>query len=231
MNRGPTAIADHYVAAHQRIEALVGGIDETQARSPVPATPGWTVHDLLAHLVAVPSDIVAGLLTSIPTPQQTQAQVDARRDRSIGELLDEWARGLGPVVEATRAGLIPAPLAIDAITHEQDLRGALAAPSIPDADAVGWAARGFASGLGRRIIEAGCPALVLRDPDNAFDVYLGEGAPGATLTAPVFELFRALAGRRSRRQVAAYDWEGDAGPYLDLFCVFGPLREQDLLDT
>lgn len=231
MNRGPNAIADNYVAAHDRIEKLVAGIDDTQARSPVPGTPDWTVHDLLAHLVAVPSDIAAGRLTSIPTPDQTKAQVEERRDRSIGELLDEWTSGMGPIVEATRAGLIPAPLAIDVITHEQDLRGALGAPPVPDPDAVKWAAGGFASGLARRIKESGLPPLLLRDPDSGFDAFAGDGGPpGATVTAPVFELFRALAGRRSREQVAGYDWDGDASPYLDLFCVFGPLREHDLLD-
>ena len=56
-----------------------------------------------------------------------------------------------------------------------------------------------------------------------------------TVTAPVFEIFRAVAGRRSRAQVAAFGWDGgtasfEPGPYLDTFCVFGPLREQDLYD-
>jgi uncharacterized protein (TIGR03083 family) len=227
----PDAIADHYAAAQARIADLVGPLDDDRAQTSVPGTPEWTVHDLLAHLVAVPTDIMSGALTSVPTPEQTQAQVEARRGRGIPALLEEWRGGLQPVVDGARAGLIPAPLAVDAITHEQDLRGALAAPAVPDPDAIRFAATGFTGGLGRRIKAAGLPALRLRDPDSAFEAVVGEGEPGGTVAAPVFEIFRALAGRRSRAQVAAFNWDvEDAAPYLELFCVFGALREQDLYD-
>ena len=229
--RSPDSIADHYLGAHDRIVGLVSALDEERARTVVPGTPEWTVHDLLAHLVAVPADIAAGKLTGIPTPEQTQAQVEDRRGRGITALLEEWDQGLSPIVEATRAGLIPAPLAVDALTHEQDLRGALGAPAIPDLDAVSWAALGFSLGLGMRLKEAGLGPLRMCDPDSGFDATAGRGDPAATVTGPVFELFRALAGRRSRAQVAALGWEGDSAPYLDAFCIFGPLREQDLCDV
>ena len=48
----------------------------------------------------------------------------------------------------------------------------------------------------------------------------------ATVSTTEFELFRALAGRRSRAQVEGYDWTGDRTPYLDVLCVFGPLAER-----
>jgi hypothetical protein len=51
------------------------------------------------------------------------------------------------------------------------------------------------------------------------------------VSAPVFEIFRAIAGRRSQAEVAALDPDRDNRPYLDAFCVFGPLREQDLFDV
>ena len=234
--RSPDSIADHYAGAHDRIVTLVSAIDDDQAQVVVPGTPAWTVHDLLAHLVAVPADIAAGKLTSIPSPEQTQAQVDERRGRGIPALLEEWEQGFAPIIDATRAGLIPAPLAVDAITHEQDLRGALGAEPVPDPDAISWAALGFSLGLGGRLKEAGLAPLRLCDPDTGFDVTAGRGEPTATVTGPVFELFRALAGRRSPAPLAALDWAGDAvpfdpGPYLDAFCVFGPLREQDLYDA
>jgi len=229
--RSPNTIADHYVGAHERIVDVVTASDDEQAQTVVPGTPAWTVHDLLAHLVAVPADIASGKLTSIPSPEQTQAQVDERRGRGIPALLAEWDQGFAPIIEATRAGLIPAPLAVDAITHEQDLRGALGAPPIPDGGAVSWAALGFSLGLGGRLKGAGLAPLRLSDPDSGFEVVAGKGEPAATVTGPVFELFRALAGRRSQAQVAALGWEGDSAPYLDAFCVFGPLREQDLFDA
>jgi uncharacterized protein (TIGR03083 family) len=224
-------IADRYVEAHERIVGLVADLDDAKAGTAVPGTPEWTVHDLLAHLVAVPTDIMSGALTGVPTPEQTRSQVDQRRDRTIADLLGEWETGLGPVVEGARAGLIPAPLAVDAITHEQDLRGALGAPPVPDPTAVRFAATGFSLGLGRRIRHAGLPALRLFDPDTGFDATAGEGQPAAHVAGTEFELFRAMAGRRSRAQVAALAWDGESEPYLDAFCIFGPLREQDLFDA
>lgn len=229
--RSPDSIADNYIGAHDRIVDLVGALGDDRVQTMVPATPEWSVHDLVAHLVSIPSELASGKLTGIPTPEQTQAQVEQRRGRGIPALLEEWEQGFAPIVEATRAGLIPAPLAVDAITHEQDLRGALGAPPVPDRDAVTWAALGFSLGLGFRLKEAGVAPLRLRDPDSDFDVVAGRSEPAATVTAPVFELFRALAGRRSTAQVAAFDWEGDSASYLDAFCVFGPLREQDLSDA
>jgi len=232
-DRSGETIARHYENARDRIVGLVGGIDDQQALTVVPGTPEWTVHDLLAHLVAVPSDLAAGKLKGIPSPEQTQtqAQVAQRRGRGIAALLAEWDQGVGPILEATRAGMIPAPLAVDAITHEQDMRGALGAPNVPDPDAVTWAASGFALGLGFRLGGAGLPPLRLTDPTSGFDITAGDGIAAATVTAPVFELFRAIAGRRSQAQVAAYHWDGDSSPYLEAFCVFGPLREQDLYDA
>ena len=227
----PDTIADRYLEAHARIVDLVGDLDDATAARTVPGTPEWTVHDLLAHLAAIPSDIAAGRLAGIPDPEQTQAQVDARRDRTVPELLAEWKSGLDPIIEGTRAGLVPAPLAVDAITHEQDLRGAVGAPALADAEAVTFAATGFSLGLGRRLAGAGLPPLRLYDPDSGFDVVAGKGEPGASVAAAAFELFRAMAGRRSRDQVAAFDWTGDSASYLDSFCVFGPLREQDLYDA
>ena len=157
-------------------------------------------------------------------------QVDERRDRSITELLAEWDESLGSILEVARAGLVPAPLAIDAVTHEQDIRGALHAAHLDDDGALRFAVTGYTAGLGRRLKAAGLPPLRLRDPARGFDATARTGAPAATVTASEFELFRAIAGRRSRSQVAAFDWSGDPAPYLDCLCVFGPLPEQDISD-
>ena len=226
----PEATAEQYAAAHDRIVHLVGHLDAASAQRAVPGTPLWTVHDLLAHLAAIPSEIASGRAKGIPTPEQTQQQVDARRGRSVPELLDEWAAGLPPIVEAARAGLIPAPLAIDAIPHEQDLRGALRVGRLENDSALRYAVTGYCLGLRRKLERDGLAALRLFDPARGLDVTAGEGEAAASVCAPEFELFRALAGRRSRGQVAAYDWAGDAERYLDAFCVFGPLSALDVVD-
>lgn len=226
----PETTAEQYVAAHERIVHLVRHLGHDASARRVPGTPLWTVHDLIAHLAAIPSEIASGRAKGIPTPEQTQQQVDARRDRSVAQLLDEWAEGMPPIVEAARAGLIPPPLAVDAITHEQDIRGALRVGRLENDAALRYVVTGYAFGLRRKIERAQLPPLRLRDPARGFDITAGDGEPGATVCAPEFELFRALSGRRSRRQVAAFEWEGDPAPYLDLICVFGPLPDDDVSD-
>ena len=226
----PESIAQVYIESHDRIVALVRDVDDETARRPVPGTPEWTVHDVLAHLAAIPTDALAGRLDGVPTPEETGKQVADRRDRTISELLREWAGNLDPILEGARAGLVPAPLAIDAVTHEQDLRGALHAAHLDDDGALRFAVTGYTVSLGRRLKEAGLPPLRLRDPARGFDAVARRGEPTVTVSASEFELFRAMAGRRSRAQVAAFDWSEDPAPYLDSFCIFGPLAEKDISD-
>ena len=59
---------------------------------------------------------------------------------------------------------------------------------------------------------------------------IGEGPPAASLTADRWELVRVLAGRRSRRQIAALEWDGDASPYLGLLPTYGE-RATDLVES
>jgi hypothetical protein len=117
-----------YAETRESLRDLVAGLSEEELAANVPATPAWSVRDVVAHLVG-----------------------EAR------------------------------------ITNTGD-----APPEF-------------------RLLES------LRDPAQADlrDRINGE-EPGATLTGDRFELFRALAGRRSRRQIEALDWEGDREPYVAL---------------
>jgi len=59
---------------------------------------------------------------------------------------------------------------------------------------------------------------------------VGTGDPGATVTAPdAYALARALIGRRSRSQVADFDWVGEPAPYLGTFAIF-PMSETDQVE-
>jgi len=224
-------IATHYAAAHDRLVALVATLTDDKLATPVPATPGWTVHDVLAHLVAVPTDGLAGRINGIPTDEFTAGQVAERRDHSAVELLAEWAPNVGPMCDGARADLVPPELAVDALTHEQDIRGALGLPPALGPDELRFATKRFAGGVGMVVTSAGLPALALEATDTDFAAVAGEGERAVGVRAAEFEFFRALAGRRSRSQVAAYDWDGESAPYLDALCIFGPLREQDLLEA
>jgi uncharacterized protein (TIGR03083 family) len=223
--------ATHYATAHQRIAALVNDLSDEEVATPVPSTPGWTVHDVLAHLAAVPTDGMAGRLVGMPTDEFTAGQIAERRDRTVAELLDEWRPNVEPMCEGARAGLVPPHLAVDALTHEQDIRGAIGMPAVLSPEELRFSTMLFASGCGHSVKTAGLPALALTATDTDFATLAGEGERAAEVRAAEFELFRAMAGRRSRAQVAALDWDGDSAPYLDAFCLFGPLRKQDLFDA
>ena len=103
-----------------------------------PATPEWRVHDVLAHLVGVTDDVVNGRLDGIASDPWTAAQVDARRDRSVAELLAEWDERRAAVRDGARrrAARVGGQALFDAATHEHDLRHALGAPGARDCDAV-----------------------------------------------------------------------------------------------
>jgi uncharacterized protein (TIGR03083 family) len=223
-------IAQHYLAAHTRLVDLASALTGTEAATPVPATPGWTVRDVLAHLAASPTDVLAGRLTTMPDDEFTAGQIEERRDRSVAELVAEWSGNVEAMAEGARAGLLPPNLAVDALTHEQDIRGALGrGPALTPAD-LRFCVGQFGFGLRLAIRAAGLPALDLRAADTDFQMVAGDGDPAGSLSAPEFELFRALSGRRGRRQIAAYDWSADPAPWLDHVNVLGPLPDTDVHD-
>jgi uncharacterized protein (TIGR03083 family) len=222
-------IARHYEAAHRRITDLVRDLDRDDLATPVSATPGWTVHDVLAHLAALPTDILAGRVQGIPGPEVTGRQVAERADRSAQELLDEWDPNVESMCEGARAGLIPSNLSVDVLTHEQDVRGALGLAPALSAEELRFTTAVYGFGLGRVLSRDGLPALAVESSDTDYATVAGDGPPAATVRAPEFELFRLLAGRRSRRQALDYTWSGDPEPYADRLNLFGAMPEADVL--
>src|SRR3954453_15894833 len=66
---------------------------------PVPACSGWRVRDVIAHLSGLATDIASGTLDGAATDAWTAAQVDARRDLSLDDLLAE-SDDVGPRLAA-----------------------------------------------------------------------------------------------------------------------------------
>lgn len=225
----PDDIARHYARAHERVVELVRSLSGTALATSVPATPGWDVHDVLAHLVALPTDALAGRLTGMPTDEFTTGQVLARRSASVDELVEEWRGTVDQMVELARAGLVPPNLAVDAVTHEQDIRGAVGADRVDDAEALRFALGLYAFGVSRRLRETSASLRVIAT-DTDFDLVAGVGEPAATLRATEFELFRTFSGRRGRAAVNAMQWEGDPTGCLPALNVFGQLPDYELTD-
>ena len=107
-------------------------LSDDDAATPVPACPGWTVHDLVAHLCGVVDDALNDRMDGAPAPAWTARQVDARKDKSVTDILDEWA-GLAATFETLP---LPFQAVADVACHEQDLRGALHVPGFRDSEAI-----------------------------------------------------------------------------------------------
>ena len=237
-------IAATYTAGRQRISDLVRDLDEGTAAMPVPTCPEWSVKDVVAHCVGVCADVLAGNIEGVATDPWTEAQVAARRDKSLAEILDEWAE-VAPQVEPLAVffpGRVPTQWIVDVTSHEHDLRHALRQPGAQDTDAVSMAVEFMIGGLATSVAAHGLPPLEIRAGDTSL-VVGGEGetdlnavlmgaeppiggdrVPEATVEASEFDLFRALTGRRSVDQVRNFKWTGDAERYLPAFtfAIFTP---------
>ncbi|HET6795387.1 MAG TPA: maleylpyruvate isomerase family mycothiol-dependent enzyme [Acidimicrobiales bacterium] len=206
-----------YEDTRARLAALVSTLDDDQLAAPVPACPGWTVADVVAHLAAVVEDVLAGRLTGPPSAEETAAQVARFRGLPPQEILERWEAGA-----AAFAGLINAarvwPGVIDIVSHEHDIRAAVGEPGARDSAAVRASAEVLLRGL--------APPVPLRIECEGRSVTLGPAEGEAlTLTTTSFDTLRWRMGRRSRRQLAALDWSGDPEPVLDHLVVFGPAAE------
>jgi uncharacterized protein (TIGR03083 family) len=213
-----------YKAIRERVTGLVRDAAPAMLDAPSPATPGWSVRDVLAHLVGVTNDIVNGRMEGIATDAWTQAQVDPRHDTSVDALLAEWGE-FGPQFEAMLAAA-PAEISgqalLDGASHEQDLRHALGAPGARDSDAVaiGWT---WMAGLRTR---GNLPAICfITENDTAT---FGAGEPIVTVEASCFELMRASTGRRTAHEIELYGWQPEARPAILITAPFFTMRTSSL---
>ena len=65
-------------------------VDAAAFDAVAPATPKWTAHDVLAHLVGVPEDVVNGRMDGLASDAWTQAQVDRHAGASVGAMFADW---------------------------------------------------------------------------------------------------------------------------------------------
>lgn len=216
-----------YLDTKDRFVALVRDLDESDLGATVPACPAWTVRDVVAHLAGVSADFTTGNVAGAPGDEWTAAQVAARAGRSLEELVAEWDERAPVLAAMVDEHMRFTPAVIDAVTHEQDVRGAVGRPGARDSDGASWALQRLASFVGRQLTNAGAPALRIVSDDDEW--LLGDGVPQVELAVDRFDLLRAGIGRRSEAQVRAWCWSGDPTPYLAHLSVFG-LAERDLVE-
>lgn len=213
-----------YRDARSRVTDLAATLSDEQLQAPVPATPGWTVHALLAHLVGVAADVSSGRLDGAPGEQWTARHVEERRRHSVGELLAEWDR-VGPAVEQSlpeQQVFGPNPAA-DVICHEADLREALGLPRV---DREHW--QPFLEVMMhflRKQLRHNTTLLIRDEQGQQWSC--GSGEPATLLRTDGYELLRATFSRRSQRQIAAWNWTpAPAEQMIERFGFFGP-RDDD----
>lgn len=226
---------------------MVSDIPPADLSRNVPACPGWTVRDVIAHLAGGCADMLAGDIEGVTTAQWADSQVRRRQGHTVAQVLEEWAV-VAPRLEAI-VETFPAPLPtvwiLDLTAHEHDVRGALVRPGARETPglvmAVDFLVR---EGLHRRLVGRDLGPLAIRTPVAAWIV--GGKAPSAEIWDPagrvddsegpgrevapasgasaatavelsLFEAFRALTGRRSYAQIARYGWTSEPEPFLAAF--------------
>ena len=208
-----------YHQTRQRMSDLFRGLDAEQAKTIVNCCPDWTVTDLAAHVTGVAADLVAGRLEGVGTDPWTDVQVESRRGRDLGEIVDEWDR-VGNALEgsATDGGL-PEQLVFDTVTHEHDLRQAIGDPGAQEDEAI-TVALSFVMQFWP-LVTATTDVPPLRVVFGSQEMKVGND-PEHTLTLTPFETLRGFTGRRSLDQIRAWAWPADPSPWLSSF-TWGPL--------
>lgn len=216
-------LAAIYLAVRDRMCAVAGGMGPGEDEKIVPACPDWTVHDLLAHQTSMPAALLAGDMPTGDVNDWIQGLVDARRDRSIDELIAEWRAD-----DAALGGLVAnvGILVGDLVAHEGDLAGALgiaADRSAPESEAL---LPGALAGLQGPVTEAGLGAIEIRHGDRSWRTHDGE--PGWSFEADPWEAFRALTSRRTADELRVMSHTGDVEPYLAILDAHLPLPVSSL---
>lgn len=208
------ADADAYLSLVNRVGTIVENPE--LAETPVPGCPDWTVREVVAHLAGLAEDWIEGNLENYASDAWTQAQVLRFAGASIDEIVARWRRAADELVRLEDHPLMGPPSRFafgDAVVHEADVRGALGLDGVPT-EAVAHSLKGQIAMWRATLHRAHVPTLLLRT--ELRDWWLGtpEDAPRVEVEAPAYEVFRALAGRRSVDQIRAWNWSQDPEAYI-----------------
>ncbi|BFV60894.1 maleylpyruvate isomerase family mycothiol-dependent enzyme [Kitasatospora sp. CMC57] len=196
-----------YDRVSESVIGLLSGRPEL-AELAVPACHGWTVRDLVDHLVDVCRQVTQG------TKVLPLRNPDPDGVAGVPELLERWTELSGklpPLGEGLRGPI----MTMDALTHELDLRWAIGAPVPLDHPAYPASLDLVALGMGLRVAELGLPALRVRAGGQEWLV--GPGEPEVTVGGHHHDVFRSLTGRRTLDQIGALSWSGPADRWLPAF--------------
>lgn len=229
----PDELADAYGRLRTRCLELGRSLSDEQAATTSPCCPAWSVKDLYAHFAGVASDILSGNTEGAATEAWADAQVEGRRQNSLGEILDEWETNGSEVEDIVRAvgGRFPPQFFIDCWSHEWDVRQALAIGAVPDLE-LAASVRPF---LTRRVREQAsqlAPSpdrkaieLIVHGVETSWSEIVGDGEPVSGIEMSLFEFARLTMGRRSAAQIRAQHPGADPAQL-----VLWSVNEHDIVD-
>ncbi len=216
-----------WTAAQRRVIELVRAAPDTEVT--VPSCPDWTVRDLFSHMVGLGTDVVAGDEPDDHNEGWTGRQVAERKGHDVAALVAEWEATTEPLQRWMRENTTR-PLG-DVIIHEQDLRGALAAPGAQDTAGLRAIRDRFVGGRFAPKLEGLAPIALVGDGWTWVSDGGSADSAAVVVRAPAFDLARALMSRRSANQLRAWTVRGDVEPYLPAFAVLGDLPDRDLTES
>ena len=195
-------------------------LPESELRARVPATPEWSVRDVLAHVVGLACDLNAERFPAaddIGGVEWGRLQVERARDLTLRDLIAEWDREAPKFEDGLRTfGYeVGSHFLADLYVHFQDVRSAVGASPSADEPAVAVALDHYLGYLSELLAGEGWGTLEVVVGEET-RVLGCEGRHRARLTTEPSELLRVVSGRRSAAQIRALDWDGDLDRVLEL---------------
>ncbi|HEU0042391.1 MAG TPA: maleylpyruvate isomerase N-terminal domain-containing protein, partial [Jiangellaceae bacterium] len=216
------------------LTATVRSLDSDALALTVPATPAWSVRDAVAHVIGIAHDLNAQRFDVIDPDEWTARQVRERRDANIDDLEVEWDREAPRFEDGLRlmGYEVGSHFVGDLLHHAADIHHAVGLEPIDDDDeALAVGLDFYLDSCHQALVahDRGSLGVLANDPPRERWT-LGTGSEVATLEATRYELFRALGGRRSRRQLRAMTWTGDVDAVAGVLATYAsPVN--DIIET
>lgn len=216
-----------YPNVRDEVIALVRSLSEDEVAQTVPLTPGWTIQQVVAHVSGLNADVIAGAVEGLGTDERTSGQVSTRSSMSLEEICVEWL-GYDDAMRAvtSEVPLMEERLAADLVIHLQDVQHALGLAVDTSNEATTSAAHVYAIRMPDRWTEATGLQVALELSDG-YRAGPDDGSADVTLRCSPYDFVRSVSGRRSRAQVEALDWSGDAAAVIDHFSPYSELGPDD----
>ena len=208
----------YHVLYRQSMGRILSLVHHGNADPPVPACPGWTVRDSIAHCLGVLTDISAGKINESGKDGWAAGHIERVSGRSLSHVTAEWHQ---------RANTTPAAfesygdvLVADLVTHEFDIKGAIGNRQGRNLPVVRTVALFYLNALDHAWRSEGVTPLQIITEDKR--IAIGGDNPDAEVAMSWWEITRVVSGRRSLDQARALTRNVDPTPWIDELFVFGP---------